>query len=182
MTGTPSELAAQISDAVVHYLHERLGRGPGAARTIFADSMVVVWLQETLSEAEFYLVATGKAQTVGSARRALRLALRRDLASLVEDATGQRVTAVLGDQNVEVDLTVYVFLLDSANGSIPAGHAEDRVVRLERKRGGLAGAPAHGPSARSAGDAPAATGAADRSESTVARARRAAAPDAAARG
>jgi uncharacterized protein YbcI len=116
MTGTPGELAAQISNAVVHYMHERLGRGPGAARTVFADSMVVLTLQDTLTEAESYLVATGKAETVNSARNALRMAIRRELASLVEDATGQRVTAVLSDQNVEVDLTVYVFLLDSAKG------------------------------------------------------------------
>jgi uncharacterized protein YbcI len=136
MKGTPSELAAQISDAVVHYMHERLGRGPSAARAVFADSMVVVWLQDTLSEAEFYLVATGKAQTISSARHALRLALRRDLASLVEDATGQRVTAVLSDQNVDVDLTVYVFSLDSANGSLPAGHAEDESSGLSASAAG----------------------------------------------
>jgi uncharacterized protein YbcI len=125
VTGTEGELAGRISNAVVQYMHERFGRGPGVARTVVADSMVVVTLHETLSEAESYLVRTGKAETVNSARTALRMAIRRELASLVEDATGQRVTAVLSDQNLEVDLTVYIFLLEPAKGPTPTGDAGD---------------------------------------------------------
>jgi len=125
MTGMPGELGGQISNAVVQHLHERLGRGPGMVRTVIADSMVVVTLQDTLSEAEAYLVVTGKAETVTSTRRALWMAMRRELASLVEDATGQRVTAVMGDHDVELDITVYVFFLDSPTGATPAGHGAD---------------------------------------------------------
>ena len=120
MTPNEGQLAGAISNAISHHYHARLGRGPVSARTVLSDGLVVVILERMLTEAESYLVRTGKAQAVDSARRALHSVLRTELVSVVEDATGERVIAVMGDQHLELDIAVHVFILDSGVASSEA--------------------------------------------------------------
>jgi uncharacterized protein YbcI len=115
MTAREHQQAGEIATAVAHHYRSRMGRGPTNTRAIVTDEIVVVTLEGMLTEAEAYLVRTGKAETVGSARRALYGAVRRELVPLVERATGRRVLAAMGDQHLELDLTVHVFMLDPAD-------------------------------------------------------------------
>jgi uncharacterized protein YbcI len=114
MTDLDARLAGEISTAVSHHYRSRTGHGPTNTRASVSDGVVVVTLERLLSEAESYLVQTGKAQTVDSARRALHAALRRELAPVMEQLTGRRVTALTGDHDLELNVAVHIFLLDSA--------------------------------------------------------------------
>jgi uncharacterized protein YbcI len=115
MTDLDARLAGEISNAVTHHYRSRTGHGPTDTRTSVSDGMVVVTLEGMLSEAESYLVRTGKAESVDSARRALHTALRRELVPLMEQLTGRRVTALMGDHDLDLDVAVHIFLLDSTH-------------------------------------------------------------------
>jgi uncharacterized protein YbcI len=115
MNDLDARLGGEISNAVTHHYRSRTGHGPTDARTSVSDGIVVVTLEGMLSEAESYLVRTGKAQSVDSARRALHTALRRELVPVLEQLTGRRVTALMGDHDLYLDVAVHIFLLDSSH-------------------------------------------------------------------
>ena len=115
MNDLDAPLAGEISNAVTHPYRARTGHGPTDTRTSVSDGMVVVTLEGMLSEAESYLVRTGKATSVDSARRALHTSLRRELVPVLEQLTGRRVTALMGDHDLDLDVAVHIFLLDSTH-------------------------------------------------------------------
>ena len=115
MTDPDARLAGEISNAITHHYRSRTAHGPTDIRTSVSNGMVVVTLEGMLSEAESYLVRTGKARSVDSARRALDTALRRELVPVLEQLTGRRVTALMGDHDLDLDVAVHIFLLDSTN-------------------------------------------------------------------
>ena len=67
-------VAAEISNAIVHLLSERYGRGPTKAKTYLFDNYVFCVLQNVLTTAEQTLVASGQADLV----RKTRLAFQED--------------------------------------------------------------------------------------------------------
>jgi len=105
------EMAAEISNAVVHIFAEWVGRGPTRARTVITDNIVTTILQETLTKAEIRLVQEGGIDAVLQMRRTHQGMMRSELMDAVESITGRPVVAFLSDHQAEPDYAAEVFVL-----------------------------------------------------------------------
>ena len=94
-----------------HY-HAHRGRGPTTGRAFFRHDTVVVTLNDTMTRAEHTLASRDGSELVLVARRQLRAAMRDALVASIEELTSRRVLAHLGDDHLDPDLAVEVFVLD----------------------------------------------------------------------
>jgi uncharacterized protein YbcI len=108
------EVAASISNAVVHVLSEYTGRGPTKARTYIHDDLIAVVLRDTLTRGERSLISNGNRDIVLQARKAYQDAMGADLVAAVESLTGRKVIAFLSDNHIEPDVGVETFVLEPA--------------------------------------------------------------------
>jgi anti-anti-sigma factor len=108
---TRGQLASEIADGLVKLWRERSGTGPRRARAHVTDSHVTCLFEGTLTPAERTLAARGRSDLVRAQREELRASLQSDAIVLVEQVTGRRVVAALGDCLVEPDHAVQVFVL-----------------------------------------------------------------------
>jgi uncharacterized protein YbcI len=112
--GDGGELNAAISRAVVRIYREVCGRGPTKARAMYRGDVVVVVLEQVLTQAERSLVASGRCDEALALRRELHGAMHDELALAVGELTRCTVCAVMGDAQFDPDIAVEVFLLDQA--------------------------------------------------------------------
>jgi uncharacterized protein YbcI len=105
------ELLAAISNSIVQIFSEYYGRGPTKAKTVIADDIVCVILEETFTRAERTLVERGDVEAVQHIRRRFQQQMAEDFTSIVEQATGRKVRAFLSETNIEQDVSVETFLL-----------------------------------------------------------------------
>lgn len=111
------EVAAAISSGVVRLMREYTGRGPTRARTYVKDDLVSVVLEGSLTKGERSLVQGGQAALVLTARRAYQSTMRTDLIALVEALTERKVIAFLSDNQLDPDIAVESFVLESLGAS-----------------------------------------------------------------
>jgi uncharacterized protein YbcI len=109
---TGGRLNAAITRAVVRSHSEHAGRGPTKATAFFHDNVIVVVLEQTMTRSERSLAASGRLDAVHDVRQELQRAMRADLVSAIEALTGCTVSAFMGDNCVEPDLAVELFVLD----------------------------------------------------------------------
>lgn len=110
---------------MVALLKRYVGRGPTHARTyVVEDDLVVILLQDTMTQAERTLVEEEQKDAVRSLRRVFQGAFRDDAIRLVEQMTGRKVLAFLSDHAVDPDYAAEVFVLDSEAGSEVGGTEE----------------------------------------------------------
>jgi uncharacterized protein YbcI len=112
--GIGGEVNAQIARSIVAAYRVAYGRGPAKARAMFRGDVVVVVLEDVLTQAERSLIASGRADAALEMRRSLHAAMRPALERAVVAATGCGVRAVMGDTHADPDVAVEVFLLDRA--------------------------------------------------------------------
>ena len=103
-----------ISTAAVQLLHDRTGRGPTKAKTMIADNVVTVLLEDTLTTGERHLVDKGRADRVLELRHDFQLVMRDDLVEIVERQLDRKVIAFMSQNHVNPDLAVEVFVLEPA--------------------------------------------------------------------
>jgi uncharacterized protein YbcI len=108
---TEGRLALAIANMVVRVLREHTGQGPARSRTYLSDDLISVVVKDTLTRAERTLVATGNTDIVIHARRALHSAMRSELVDGVETLTGRTVTTFFGENSIDPDIALEVFLL-----------------------------------------------------------------------
>jgi uncharacterized protein YbcI len=122
------ELNAAIANAVVRIHRWHAGRGPTKARSLFRGNIVVAVLEGVMTSAERSLAAAKKDDEVLSFRDNLQATMSSDLTAAVEELTGCRVTAVLGDSHVDSDMAVQVFVLDRPVDPGRTRSADGRIV------------------------------------------------------
>jgi uncharacterized protein YbcI len=110
--------SAAISNHVVRTMSDYTGRGPTRARTVVADDVVTVVLQDTLTKGERSLVADGRDELVLSTRKAFQLTMRHDLVGGIEEILGRPVIAFMSDNHIDPDVCVEVFVL-AGDGTAP---------------------------------------------------------------
>jgi uncharacterized protein YbcI len=98
---TKGQLEAEISDAIVRFELDYMGRGPEEARTYLVDDMVLVRLRGVLTPAERQLggpdgTAQGR-ELVKQVRRELIEKARPLLEAIIADITGQAVRSIHTD-------------------------------------------------------------------------------------
>jgi len=112
---TKGQLEAEISEAVIRFEKEYMGRGPDETKSYIIDDMVVVRLQRVLTPAEKQL-----AKSDDSRGRALIKQVRIELLEkgrpllerIVQDITGRKVVSLHTDISTIVGERVVIFTLD----------------------------------------------------------------------
>jgi len=112
---TKGQVEAEISDAIVRFELDYMGRGPEEARTYLLDDLVVVRLRGVLTPAERQLGGPdGTPQgrvLVKQIRRELIEKARPLLESIVGDLTGQTVRSIHTDISTMIGERIIVFSL-----------------------------------------------------------------------
>jgi uncharacterized protein YbcI len=118
------QLAAAISDTVVHHIAETAGRGPTKARTTMGQDSIFVVVQDALTKGERALVDAGDTKVVLRMREAWQRARHISLNQDIERLTGRHIIGFMSNNNIEPDLGVEVFILEPAP-------ADRRIVKGE---------------------------------------------------
>lgn len=113
MPKTKGQLEAEISDAMVKFELDYMGRGPEEAKTYILDDMVIVRLRGVLTQAEKQLAGSAGTSRglVKDMRRELLDKARPLLETIVNDVTGQEVRSVHTDLSTRTGERLIVFTL-----------------------------------------------------------------------
>lgn len=113
---TKGQLEAEISEAIIKFEKEYMGRGPDETKTYIIDDMVLVRLRGVLTPAEKQLAKTGEGTTGRTLIKQVRIELlekgRMLLETLVRDITGMKVTSLHTDISTVTGERVIIFVLD----------------------------------------------------------------------
>ncbi len=115
-TKTRGQLEAEISEAVIKFEREFMGRGPEEARAYLIDEMVLVRLRGVLMPAEKQLATSPDGGTGRNLIKRVRSELlekaRPLLEAIIEDLTGRRVRSLHTDVSTTSGERVILFTLD----------------------------------------------------------------------
>jgi uncharacterized protein YbcI len=119
-------LLMSLANEMVRLTKEQFGRGPTAARALWAGpDVLIVVLEETLTPAERSLVRMGEHERLRETRMYFQYASVRELCEPVERLTGRTVRAFISGIDTEADgLVTETFVL------YPEG--EEGPSRIER--------------------------------------------------
>lgn len=113
---TKGELEAEISQAVIRFKKEYMGRGPLSVRTYLIDDMVLVRLQGVLTAAEQKLAEVEERSRGRDLIKQVRLELiehgRPLLETVVEAILGVKVSSLHTDISTRTGESVIMFTLD----------------------------------------------------------------------
>jgi uncharacterized protein YbcI len=111
--GTGAGLNQAIATAVVRAHKRLLGRGPTRAQAFYHQNVVVIIIEDGVTEAERALAARGRIEEVRSMRRQLLETTRGDVVEAVEGLTGRGVAAFMCDVHFDPDVAMELMLLDA---------------------------------------------------------------------
>jgi uncharacterized protein YbcI len=114
---TKAELEAEITEAIVRYDVEYMGRGPKEARTYVVEDLILVRLKGVLTPAEQQLsTSTEGVELIKNMRSRLRENSKAEFSRVIRDATGVTVRDILTDISTASNERIFVFILDSSLG------------------------------------------------------------------
>ncbi len=126
---TKGELEAEISEAIIKFEKEYMGRGPDETKTYIIDDMILVRLKGVLTPAEKQLAKTEDESKGRNLIKQVRVELlengRMLLETIIRDSTGKKVKSLHTDISTITGERVIIFTLDG----IP------RVCGEEKKQG-----------------------------------------------
>ena len=121
---TKGQLEAEISEAIVKFEREYMGRGPEEVRTYLLDDLIIVRLRGVLTPAERQLARSG---TEGQGRaliKQVRMELlekaRPLLDTIVQDITAQSIRSLHTDISTLTGERIIIFSLGGPV-ALPAG-------------------------------------------------------------
>jgi uncharacterized protein YbcI len=113
---TKGQIEAQISEAVIKFEREYMGRGPEEARSYLLGDMILVRLRGVLTPAERQLAESSDYSEGGTLVKQVRMQLLEKARSLLEaivyDITGRRVTSLHTDISTRTGERIIVWTLD----------------------------------------------------------------------
>ncbi len=113
---TKGQLEAEISDALIRFEREFMGRGPEEARAYIIDDMVLVRLRGVLTPAERNLTQIDSSTRGRTLIKQVRIELlekaRGMLEALVQDITGCRLLSLHTDISTSTGERIILFTLD----------------------------------------------------------------------
>jgi uncharacterized protein YbcI len=112
MTGTPGELSASLSNAIVALTAEYTGRGATQSRTYVHENLIICVLHDSLTKGERSLVQDGKEDAVLEIRRTYQETMRPELIAVVERLTGRKVAAFMSSNHINPDVAIESFVLE----------------------------------------------------------------------
>ena len=116
-TETTPPIEHQISDAVLNFEKEYMGRGPLEIRTYIVENMVIVRLKGVLTKAELQLANTENTERGRKLIKEMRIELiekgRPLLDAVIESITGQKVISLHTDISTTTGERVILFTLEN---------------------------------------------------------------------
>ncbi|HMP75325.1 MAG TPA: DUF2294 domain-containing protein [Kiritimatiellia bacterium] len=120
MPETRGEIEARITEAMIAFEREYMGRGPTAARTYLIDDMVLVRLQGVITRAEQHLASADVAgrgrELVKQSRIELLEKARPRVFALIEGILGIEIKSLHTDISVKTGERIILFTLTRAPG------------------------------------------------------------------
>ncbi len=113
---TKGQLEAEVSEAVIRFEREYMGRGPDETKSYIIEDMVLVRLQRVLTPAEKRLAESEDARgrsLIKQVRSELLEKGRPILEKLVQDIVGQRVVSLHTDISTATGERVIIFRLEA---------------------------------------------------------------------
>lgn len=115
MARRQSKVESAISDAIVVFQHEFVGRGPDRARTYAVEDLVIVRSFGVLTPAEKQLAKSFEGRRLIKATRQQVLEAGRSvLEEIVERHTGAKVVSIHSDISTKSGEWLDVFVLDKS--------------------------------------------------------------------
>ncbi|HVO95688.1 MAG TPA: DUF2294 domain-containing protein [Terriglobales bacterium] len=113
LTKTKGEIEAAITEAIVHFEIDYMGRGPKEARSYIVDDLILVRLKGMLTPAEQQLTKTGDGVELIKRMRATIIDnARAEFSRVITNATGIAVRDILTDISTDTGERIFVFILD----------------------------------------------------------------------
>jgi uncharacterized protein YbcI len=106
------ELNSAVATAVVRVYRTYVGRGPTKAQAFYSRNLLVLLLEDTLTRQELTLASNGGAEAARQLRRQLQRTMREPLVGAIEELTACKVVALMGDNHIQPDLAMALFVLD----------------------------------------------------------------------
>ncbi len=117
MGKSKGQIEADISEALIKFEKEYMGRGPEETRTYIIGDMVVIRLQRVLTPAEQQLAEASDETTGRTLIKRVRTELlekaRPLLEQIITDLTGKRVRSLHTDISTVTGERVIIFTLES---------------------------------------------------------------------
>jgi uncharacterized protein YbcI len=114
---TRGQLEAEISEAIIRFEKEFMGRGPMETKTYIIDDMVFVRLKGVLTQAEHQLARTNATPNGRELIKQIRIALlekgRQLLELAIDDITQRKVVSLHTDISTITGERVIIFTLDA---------------------------------------------------------------------
>jgi len=115
---TKGQIEAEISEAVIKFEKEYLGRGPLETKSYLLDDMVLVRLKGVLTQAEHQLAATDEGSRGRELIKQVRIALlekgRPILEKAIETITKRKVKSLHTDISTSTGERIILFTLEAA--------------------------------------------------------------------
>lgn len=110
---TKGQVEAQISDAIIKFEKEYMGRGPRETKTYIIKDMIFVRLKGVLTPAEEHLSKSIEgAELIKKTRRQLLEGTRVLLENIISDIIGCKVKSLHTDTSTKTGERVIIFTLD----------------------------------------------------------------------
>ncbi|MFW5802296.1 MAG: DUF2294 domain-containing protein [Verrucomicrobiota bacterium] len=117
MTKTRGQIESEITEAMVRFEREYMGRGPEDARTFIIDDMVLVRLKGVLTPAENNLAAARPEERGRMLVKQSRIELlekgRELLEAIVNDVLGREVRSLHTDISTRTGERIIIFTLNA---------------------------------------------------------------------
>ncbi len=117
MKKTKGQIESEISDAIIKFEKEYMGRGPLETKTYIIDDLVLVRLKGVLTQAEHQLARAGEQANGRELIKQVRIALlekgRPLLETAIETLTGKKVTSLHTDISTVTGERVIIFTLQA---------------------------------------------------------------------
>ena len=111
-----TEMEAKLTEALVKFEREFMGRGPTEARAYIIDDMVLIRLKGVLTRAEHHLAGgdpSGRGrELIKQSRTEMIEKVRPVLCELVQKTIGLRVVSMHTDLSVKTGERIILFTLD----------------------------------------------------------------------
>ncbi|MBD3245825.1 MAG: DUF2294 family protein [Candidatus Omnitrophica bacterium] len=110
---TKGQIEASVSEAIIKFEKEYMGRGPQEAKTYILKDLIFVRLKGVLTPAEEQLAKTaGGAELIKKTRMQLLEGARKLLENIVSDITQCRVKSLHTDISTKTGERIIIFTLD----------------------------------------------------------------------
>ena len=113
MEKTLGQIEAEISDAIIKFEKEYLGRGPKEAKTFVLGDLILVRLKGVMTPAEEQLAKTSEGSgLIKKVRMTLIEGARVLLENIIFDITDCRIVSLHTDISTKAGERIIVFILD----------------------------------------------------------------------